>query len=101
VRFLLSKMLGVGFTSDGFTSDDSKMHFHSLTAHGVIQLGRRLVYLSFLLADRVFPEGTAPVVSSFILDELDNVWEVDELQRVGATVDGAELAMARMLNMPF
>jgi hypothetical protein len=101
VKFLLSKMIGVGFTSDGFTSDESKMHFHSLTAHGVIQLGRRVTLFSFLLADRVFPEGTADAVSSFILDELDNVWEVDESQRVGIAVDGAELAMARQLKMPF
>ena len=99
VKFLLSKMIGVGFTSDGFTSDESKMHFHSLTAHGVIQIGRRVIFLSFLLADRVFPEGTADVVSSFILDELDNVWEVDETLRVGITVDGAELSMAARLKM--
>lgn len=101
IKFLLSRMIGVGFTTDGFTSDESKMHFHSLTAHGVICLNKRLTFLSFLLADRVFPEGTAEVVSSFILSELDEVWGVSEGMRVGMAIDGAELAMARLTKIPY
>jgi hypothetical protein len=99
VKFLLSRMLGIGFTSDGFTSD-ANLHFHSLTSHGVLIFRGRFLFLSFMLADDVFSEGDAVTESVWILQQLDH-WGIDEARRAGLTIDGAMRATARATGMPY
>ncbi len=99
VRYLLSRMIGIGLTSDGFSSD-ANLHFHSLTAHGVLILRNRMFFVSLLLADEVFPESDAETESQWILKTLDH-WGVGEAQRAGLTIDGAMRATARLTRIPW
>lgn len=99
VRFLLSKMLGVGLTTDGFQSQ-SRLYFHSLTAHGIVMYRHRPMFLSFLLRDEAFPDGTAQGEADFVTNVCAE-YELDVSKRVGMTVDGAERATARALNLPY
>lgn len=99
MRFLLKQMMGVAFTTDGFTSE-AKLHFHALTAHGVVMLKGQLVFITFLLADTVFASATAAVEAQWFHEQLEH-WNIARDQCVGMTVDGAERAMARAVDMAF
>ncbi len=97
VKFLISKMISVGFTSDAFTSQ-SRLHFHSVTGHGVIFFRQRLMFISLLLANKAFKESDAEAESRYFLDVCED-WDIPESRRSGVTVDGAELAMAQRAQL--
>lgn len=90
--------LSLGITTNGFSSDGN-LHFHSYCAWSLI-FQTRLVFVSLLLADEVFPEGDATTKGDWVLEKLDQ-WKIDETRRAGITIDGAERAMARHTGLPY